>query len=220
MEVKDREERWVESPLEGSLRAVVINQGPASCSELSDEALMLRYRDDDTAAFEQLYQRHRGPLYRYLLRQCNNAAVAEELFQDIWLKLIQARHRYRVEARFTTYLYQMAHRRLIDHYRRHRLRAALESYQGEGSVVDWEQLADEASLQPDQREDLRRQGEKLLALLAKLPAAQREAFLLREEAGMSLAEIAEVTGTQRETVKSRLRYAVAKLRTGMGVARA
>ncbi|MGF1528876.1 MAG: RNA polymerase sigma factor [Candidatus Competibacterales bacterium] len=179
----------------------------------SDEQLMERYRDGDDAAFERLYSRHRGPLYRYFLRQCGGEATAEELFQDVWLKLIKARGRYRVTARFTTYLYQMAHRRLIDHYRRTKVRVALESYGDDAEVAAFPMAAHE---QPEQREERRRQTETLLALLATLPAAQREAFLLKAEAGLSLAEIAVVTGTTRETVKSRLRYAVAKLRRGMG----
>ena len=83
-----------------------------------DEELMNRYRDGDAHAFEVLYTRHKGPLYRYLLRQCGAAALAEELFQDVWMKLIRARERYETRAKFTTYLYHLAHNRLIDHYRR------------------------------------------------------------------------------------------------------
>ena len=82
-----------------------------------DEELMNRYRDGDAHAFEVLYTRHKGPLYRYLLRQCGAAALAEELFQDVWMKLIRARERYEARAKFTTYLYHLAHNRLIDHYR-------------------------------------------------------------------------------------------------------
>ena len=83
----------------------------------ADETLMLRYRDGDADAFAALYARHKGALYRYLLRQCGQPALAEELFQDLWLKLIAARAGYTVQARFTTYLYRLAHNRLIDHYR-------------------------------------------------------------------------------------------------------
>lgn len=83
----------------------------------ADETLMLRYRDGEVAAFAPLYARHKGALYRYLLRQCGQPALAEELFQDVWLKLIAARAGYTVQARFATYLYRLAHNRLIDHYR-------------------------------------------------------------------------------------------------------
>ena len=86
----------------------------------SDEQLMLRFGGGDAAAFDVLYDRHRGGVFRYLLRQCGNRAAAEELFQDIWMNLVQARGRYKVEAKFATYLYTLAHNRLMDHFRRHR----------------------------------------------------------------------------------------------------
>ena len=86
---------------------------------VSDEELMLAYRDGDAGAFDTLYRRHKGPVYRYMLRQCRDAGVADELFQDVWMNLIRARESYTVQAKFTTYIYTMAHNRLIDHYRKH-----------------------------------------------------------------------------------------------------
>jgi len=182
----------------------------------ADETLMLRYADGDAQAFEWLYARHKGALYRYLLRQCGNAASAEELFQDIWLKLIKARHSYQVSAKFTTFLYHMAHNRLIDYYRS-QARGIPASFEDD-NTPDLEQLPAAAYQQPEQQEDRRRQVEQLLNQLMQLPEAQREAFLLRQEAGMSLDEIAQATGVSRETAKSRLRYAVAKLRQSLRVA--
>jgi RNA polymerase sigma-70 factor, ECF subfamily len=177
----------------------------------SDEDLMNRYRDGDTRAFEVLYQRHKGPLYRYLLRQCGVAAVAEELFQDVWMNLIRVRARYQVRAKFTTYLYRFAHNRLIDHYRRAKAGVPI-SYDDDLDEPLIEQVADAAEREPENQFARRRQALQLLDMLAALPEAQREAFLLREESGLSLAEIAEVTGVTAETAKSRLRYALAKLR--------
>ncbi len=179
----------------------------------ADEALMLRYREGDASAFQTLYQRHKGPLYRYLLRQGGDAALAEELFQDVWLKLIGARENYRPIARFTTFLYRLAHNRLIDHYRTH-ARARLISFEDDNPSL--EAIPADPRQQPEQQADRQHQAERLLAVLAELPEAQREAFLLREEAGLSLEAMAEVTGVARETVKSRLRYAVAKLRAALG----
>src|SRR5262245_10651143 len=83
----------------------------------SDEELMERYRDGDAGAFDVIYGRHKGGLFRYMLRQCANRGVAEELFQEVWMNLIRARDAYTVQARFSTYLYRLAHNRLIDHYR-------------------------------------------------------------------------------------------------------
>jgi RNA polymerase sigma-70 factor (ECF subfamily) len=182
----------------------------------ADEILMLRYREGDADAFTRLYARHKGPLYRYLLRQCNPPAVAEELFQDVWLKLIAARAGYTVQAKFTTYLYRLAHNRLIDHYRGSARGLPL-SYADD--CPEWAEVSAPTEAQPENQDDRRRQAEHLLNLLAELPEAQREAFLLKEEAGLSLEAIAQATGTGRETVKSRLRYAVARLRRGLGGAR-
>ena len=86
--------------------------------EKTDEQLMEQYRDGNARAFDVLYERHKGGIYRYLLRQCNNAATAEELFQDVWMNLVRSRQRYTIQAKFTTYLYRMAHNRLIDYYRK------------------------------------------------------------------------------------------------------
>ena len=179
----------------------------------ADETLMLRYRDGDADAFARLYARHKGPLYRYFLRQCSPPAVAEELFQDVWLKLIAAHSRYTVQARFATWLYRIAHHRLIDYYRACQ-RSLPVSYADD--CPEWVEVPAPVEEQPENREDRRRQAERLLELLAELPEAQREAVLLREEAGLSLEEIAQTTGTGRETVKSRLRYAFTRLRRGLG----
>lgn len=176
-----------------------------------DEALMLAYRDGNLGAFEALYRRHKGALFRYLLRQCRNAAVAEELFQDIWLNLVRARASYIVSSRFTTYLYRLAHNRLIDHYRR-QAPAALVSYdESEDSM----EVPAHRESEPHVSFEARAQLARVLEVLEGLPAAQREAFVLQQEAGMSVEEIAEATGVTRETAKSRLRYAMNKLRAGL-----
>jgi RNA polymerase sigma-70 factor (ECF subfamily) len=194
-----------------TVSATLVRSLPSSGEE-TDEALMLRYRNGEASAFERLYARHKGSLYRYFLRQCGIAAVAEELFQDVWLKLIKARVNYTVQARFTTYLYRLAHNRLIDYYRaQSRAIPAVDC-----DDAEWAAIPTPACEQPEQQAERRGQAECLLQVLSALPETQREAFLLREEGGLSLDAIAEVTGVNRETAKSRLRYAVAKLRQGLG----
>ncbi len=173
---------------------------------------MAAYRDGNAAAFETLYTRHKGGLFRYFRRQCRSPSEAEELFQDVWTNLIRARVRYSVEAKFTTYLYRIAHNRLIDHYRRAASGVPL-SYGDDPEVV--ESMPAAAGDQPEARYLARVQVERFQALLVELPEAQREAFLLHEDGGMSVDEIAEATAVNRETAKSRLRYAVARLRRGM-----
>lgn len=179
-------------------------------TDATDEALMLGYRDGDAAAFDVLYNRHKGGIYRYLLRQCRNAALADELFQDVWMNLIRARAAYTVQAKFSTYLYRIAHNRLIDHFRRNDTGVSLD----DESVSIAEPMAPR-SIEPEVSAESRQQAAQLLVLLDALPDEQREAFVLQQEGGLSIEEIAAATGVNRETAKSRLRYALAKLRQGM-----
>jgi len=177
----------------------------------NDETLMMQYRNGNAQAFEQLYARHKGPLYRYLFRQTSDHTIADDLFQEIWINLIKARDRYEHRAKFSTYLFRIAHNRLIDYYRSKKSAIPV-SYQDDH---DPDLLEANEINQPDKQAEITSNINNLIILLEKLPEAQREVFLLKEESGMTLEEIAEVTGTNKETVKSRLRYAVKKLRTGM-----
>ncbi len=183
------------------------------CMEKTDENLMLRYADGDTRAFEILYTRHKGGLYRYLYRQCRNAAIAEELFQDIWMNLIRARDRYTVQAKFTTYLYRLAHNKLIDHYRKQNKGVPVSF--DDDDCPDLDAIPDQRAENPSVLYDKQERRKHLDDLVATLPEAQREAFLLREESGLKLEEIATITGVNVETAKSRLRYAVSKLKAAL-----
>ncbi|MEY4730592.1 MAG: hypothetical protein RL020_1750 [Pseudomonadota bacterium] len=180
-----------------------------------DEDLMLRYRDGDAAAFEVLYARHKGGVFRYMLRQCGDRGVAEELFQEVWMNLIKARLSYIVRARFSTYLYSIAHNRLIDHYRASGRELPLSYQPGDDDEDFFTNIAAADSHQPDTLLSAKQGATEFLRLLESLPAAQREAFLLHEETGMTVEEIAAATNVNAETAKSRLRYALAKLRAGL-----
>ena len=177
----------------------------------SDEDLMLSYQQGNAAAFEVLYERHKGGVYRYLLAKCYRQEIAEELFQDVWMKLIAARDRYEISAKFTTYLYRLAHNHFIDYYRKTRTDVLQKKDQDE----DIEHIKATGQLQADEQLEIQRQTETLSRLVDCLPDEQREAFMLKEEAGLTVTEIAEVTGVSAEAAKSRLRYAVKKLRAGL-----
>jgi RNA polymerase sigma-70 factor (ECF subfamily) len=170
----------------------------------ADEQLMMLYVRGDLGAFEMLYRRHKDALFGYLLRASADREVAAELFQDVWARLIRGRDAYKPSGRFASWLYSLAHNRLMDHFRLKRLPT--------------ETLDEEAHLpapshqQPERQTDAQFAAQRILHALANLPEEQRAAFLLKEEAGLSLEEIAEVMKVGRETIKSRLRYALAKLR--------
>ncbi|MEO8005697.1 MAG: RNA polymerase sigma factor [Betaproteobacteria bacterium] len=180
--------------------------------QVADEQLMLRYRDGDAQAFETLYGRHRGGVFRYVLRQVGLRSSAEEVFQEIWMKIISSRARYRVEARFATFLYHIAHNCVVDHFRRKTPLHLISLDDDDGEALE---VAGPAGEQPERVVALRQSAARLLNALALLPPEQREVFLLHEEGGLTLEEIATVTSTGRETVKSRLRYALARLREGI-----
>ncbi len=173
---------------------------------------MLRYRDGDVQAFELLYRRHKGALYRYLQRLCRDSEVANDLFQEVWGKVIASRERYEVRAQFNTFLFRIAHNCAVDYFRR-------AGRQQSGRMDDVAELQDELAgpfvEQPDARLSEIQVQAAFRQALVQLPEEQRDAFLLYEESGLSLEEIGKLTGVAMETAKSRLRYALRKLRTAL-----
>ena len=174
-----------------------------------DATLMMRYRGGDARAFEILYGRHKGALYRYLQRLCRSPDVANDLFQEVWSKVIASRERYEARAKFTTFLFHIAHNCAIDYFRR-------AGRPQEKLAQDVDALADELSGPGHESPDAALAESQLRAdfkrALDELPAEQRDVFLLYEETGLGLEEIGRVTGVAMETAKSRLRYALGKLR--------
>lgn len=177
---------------------------------LSDEELMCAYRDGEAACFDRLYERHANSVYRFVVRNAGDEQHGNELFQDIWMRVINSRARYVPTASFRTWLFSIVHNRLTDYYRAQARRNA----RIEAASADYEQFTDPGPLPGEALQNTQLQ-QALLREIGALPQVQREAFLLKEEAGLSLEQIAEVVGSSRETIKSRLRYAVAKLRTAL-----
>jgi len=179
---------------------------PADRTQASDEALMRAWVEGEVTAFDQLYSRHRGRLYRFLLRQLRDQATADELFQDVWQRVIAARAGWKPEAAFSTWLFRIAHNRLADHWR-------ASSYRPPAPADADERAARIPDPDTPERTLSEFEQRRLLQLaLDALPAEQREVLLLRLEQELTLEEIGAITGVGRETVKSRLRYAMDKLR--------
>jgi RNA polymerase sigma-70 factor (ECF subfamily) len=172
-----------------------------------DAQLMLAYARGDLAAFEALYAKHRGTLYRFVLRSVRDRSLADEVFQDTWSRVIAARSRYQPQAKFSTWLLQIAHHLIIDGHRRKRPLA-----DGDEAEAALAHHAAPAHEQPEHALSDFEQRRGLQRAIEQLPDDQRTAVLLRLEHELSLEEIAQITSVGRETVKSRLRYAMTKLR--------
>jgi RNA polymerase sigma-70 factor, ECF subfamily len=178
-----------------------------------DAGLMLRYRDGDAAAFSALYAEYKGPLYRYLLRHVRNAGAAADLFQEVWSRLVATRARYEPRAKFATFLFHIAHNCAVDFFRRDaNQRDEIPAHELDSPFLEPEVPEYQ---RPDRVAEFVEQQSALLAAVAALPQEQREAFLLREETGLTVEEIARVTDVPVETAKSRLRYAIRKLKKSL-----
>lgn len=199
------------TPLQGDVEPLSSVVGVAyprvMTSEPEDSALMLRYGDGDVDAFEILYQRHKDSLYRYLWRLSAHPDTTDDVFQETWGKIIKSRHNYRPTAKFTTFLFRVAHNCFIDYVRRNR--------RHNHSVDVDPDTRSGADNEPEENTEALLARRRLIRSLETLPEEQRQVFLLYEESGLSIDEIAQVTNVNRETAKSRLRYAVNKLKASL-----
>ncbi|GAA6183715.1 sigma-70 family RNA polymerase sigma factor [Aliiglaciecola sp. NS0011-25] len=180
-------------------------------NQVVDEELLKRFADGDSASFELLYERHRGGLYRYMLRQLKDQQLAEDLFQDTWSKVIVNAESFEPNAKFSTWLYTMARNRVVDQIRHLRIVDKLiddstdevDSQLGANQI---EQNILEKTLQAD------KQSMFLKDCMQKLPVNLLEVFLLKEESTMTVKQIAEVIDSSHQATKSRLRYAYGQLK--------
>jgi RNA polymerase sigma-70 factor, ECF subfamily len=194
-----------------ALATVTPTSDCGSPAEVTDEGLMLRFRDGDERAFRVLYLRYRAPLMRFCQRLTGHAHEAEEIFQETWMAVIDSRARYSIRARFVTFLFSIAHRRAADGWRkraRHPLASASDiAKHGDAQASD-EYDPPGAALADERQRALR-------AAIATLPLEQRAVFLLRAETGLGVREIAAITQARAEATKSRLRYALRHLRKAL-----
>lgn len=185
-------------------------------SDMPDDQLMLAYARGDAAAFEVLYGRHEGALYRFVKRLLGTALAAhvDEVFQDTWMRIVVSRESFAPQgAAWRTWAFTIAHNLAMDRLRLSGREVAIEARDDEGDPMDWIQGALDAA--HPSSEDLahwRAAGRQLLHCLDELPAAQRAAFLLHHEEGASVEDLARSLSLPFETAKSRLRYALQKLR--------
>jgi RNA polymerase sigma-70 factor (ECF subfamily) len=183
-------------------------------ADLSDDMLMQRYCEGDSHAFRELYLRHADGLYRFIAWKSPRKDWADEVFQESWAALHNARAKYTPQAAFRTYLYQIAKNRLIDLMRQHQLVLASELGHADEGEEAFSRLADQMS-ESDSPETIlsrKQQASGLRAAIDALPSEQKEVLVMQQFNDMSLDEIARLAHVPVETVKSRLRYAMRKLR--------
>ena len=188
-------------------------------TEISDEALMIRYQRGERAAFTMLVRRHQTPLFNFALRQLGVPQQAEDVVQEAFVRVVQNAGEFKHEARFTTWVYTITRNLCIDQMRKRALRrhASLDearpSAEGDGPTLG-EQTA-------DSRASVEREAsgtelkERIAKAVEKLPDDQREVFLMREVSNLPFKEIAEIVGVPENTVKSRMRYALERLQQAL-----
>jgi RNA polymerase sigma-70 factor, ECF subfamily len=182
----------------------------------TDEALMARYQRGDVRAFEVLLARHRKPVYNFILRFVSNREQAEDLLQETFLRVIKGADSYQREAKFTTWLYTIARNQCVDLSRRMKLRrmSSLDapSHAGDEEGATLMDAVADGGAATDRAAAGSELQTRLKSAIEQLSEEQREVFLMREFLQMQFKEIAEITGVPENTVKSRMRYALEKLR--------
>ena len=197
----------------------------SSEQQTTDELLMLAYAKGDASAFDKLYHRHKKAVFLFFIKQNTSAAVAEELCHDTWLKLINAREKYEVSALFRTYLFTIARHVMIDffqkkstqneqtfteHVTEQTIQNSVEAC--EDNVKNTEDAEKPSTVNNYQMEQLK---QALNSQILQLPFEQRQVFLLKQEAGFTVDQIAKITQDHKEKVKSHWRYALQKIRKGL-----
>jgi RNA polymerase sigma-70 factor (ECF subfamily) len=179
----------------------------------TDEALLAAYREGDIQAFETLFGRYRRPLFSVVLRTVRDRGRAEEIYQDVWTRVIERSGEFRGDAKFSTWLYRIARNLCVDHLRKqkHREHASLEAAPAEGAPAPMERLPHHAP-STEQLAEGGRLRARIVQAIDALPDEQREVFVLRQMQGLAFAEIADVVGVSPNTVKSRMRYALERLK--------
>lgn len=182
-------------------------------SDESDEVLMNFYRDGNVRAFEELVLRYQTPIYHFILRSVRSPATAQELLQETFVRVIKGAKRYQQKAKFSTWLYTIARNICIDHSRRqkHRKTSSLDAQMYETGQTYVEMVPSKEG-GPERKSEDNKLQQAIAQAVGELPDDQREVFLLREFQGLQFGEIAKIVGVTENTVKSRMRYALEKLR--------
>ena len=181
---------------------------------ISDEQLITAFQSGDYDAFEKLYLRHKLPLIRFIYGFCHKQHIADEIFHDVWMKVIQSKSRYEIKSKFKTWIYQIARNQVIDYVKKKSTVSEVNNLNEE--ILNFEQELNEVADLSDEliKEEVEQTANQIIN---ELPFEQKEVFLLKTEVEMTTKEIAGMLGENPETIKSRYRYAITKLKSGLDV---
>ena len=200
------------------IKRLVRKQRAEPLVSLTDEDLMIQYGRGEVQAFEELMKRHQKSVFGFIFRFVGNREKAEDLLQEVFLRVIKSAANYRMKAKFTTWLYTIARNICIDEARKRAKRTEvslnrnISKDQGDGGKTFLDNVEDQRSDDGSSFTMRKEFRKKLEQALSELPSEQREVFLMREFSGLKFREIASVVGVPENTVKSRMRYALDALR--------
>jgi RNA polymerase sigma-70 factor, ECF subfamily len=194
--------------------------GPIAREEVTDEVLMMRFQGGDRAAFASLVKKHKTPIYNFILRLVRSSSSAEDLAQDVFVKVVQSAVDFKHESKFSTWVYSIARNLCIDHLRKMSLRQHPSLDQAKGDAPDGPTLLDRTADRHPSASVERvvigaELGVRITRCVEALPQEQREVFLLREIGNLPFKDIAGITGVPENTVKSRMRYALERLQENL-----
>ncbi len=180
---------------------------------------MLAFQGGDPTAFDTLFRRHKGCLVSFLYQMCFDRGLSEDISQITWMELInivkEGKYQPDPGSKFRTYLYLIAKRKLIDKLRSASVRKRVDD--PDGQIIAQVAEMEGAFFDSEERLEKQLRYRAYLAALNGLPWEQREVLMLRLQAGLSWEDIAKVTSSTYETVRSRGRYGIQKLRRQLGV---
>ena len=180
-------------------------------TNLTDEQLVRAYVDGNNAAFDTLLRRHQSKLFSYILRIVKNRDIADDIFQETFVKIIMTlkQGRYAESGKFGAWLTRIAHNLIIDHFRQEISENSISTDDEEVNLLNRRDLCDEniedLMVNDQIRTDVRR-------IIEALPEAQREVLMMRYYSDMSFKEIADATGVSINTALGRMRYAIMNMR--------
>lgn len=179
--------------------------------ELTDDELAAAFRAGDAEALGLLMERHKAAVYGYLLRLTGRQDAAEDIFQEVFLKLVRNPAAYGERERFRAWLFTVARNAAMDLFRREGTRAEVPLH-GEGELAGPVDYAASPEPGPEAAAGNKELGERIAAALGRLSEDQREVFYLRHYSGLSFKDIAGLLGLPIGTVLARMSRAAAQLR--------